>query len=187
MIAVQTKRLILRQWKDEDRVEFAALCADPDVMEFFPNTLTPQQSDQLIDRFSADISASGWGYWAAERKDTRQFIGFIGINSVPSGLPFAPCVDIGWRLASQHWGYGFATEGAFASLSYAFQNANLEQVVSMTPVQNQASEKVMQKIGMINSEQNFMHPKLSDGHTLQEHVLYMITKQQWEGTSSENS
>jgi len=179
MIVVQTNRLVLRQWRDDDRPEFSAMNADPNVMRYFPSTLNAQESDALIDRFSGDIDSAGWGFWAAERIDTGEFIGFIGINYSAEGLPFAPCVDIGWRLAAKHWGLGFATEGARGAMDYAFWQVNLNQLVSMTSVGNTASERVMQKLGMVKQAANFMHPALEDGHSLQEHLLYSITSKQW--------
>jgi len=180
MIAVQTQRLILRQWREQDRLPFAAMNADPQVMKYFPTTLSSLQSDALVDRFINDIESSGWGFWAAERVDTGEFIGFIGINYSLDGLPFAPCVDIGWRLARQHWGLGFATEGARAVMDYAFDGVNLSAVVSMTPVNNRASEHVMKKIGMRKQRSTFMHPKVADGDPLQEHLLYSVTRKQWQ-------
>jgi len=183
MIVVQTQRLMLRQWRDEDRPLFAAMNGDPEVMKYFPNTLSSSQSDTLVDRFTTDIEESGWGFWAAERSDTGEFIGFIGINYSADGLPFAPCVDIGWRLARAHWGLGFATEGAKAAMDYAFWQANLSLLVSMTPTENQASERIMQKLGMVKQALNFMHPKVVKGHPLQEHVLYSITNKQWQKLS----
>lgn len=179
MIAVETKRLVLRQWNSSDRLPFSKMNADPRVMEYFPNTLSRQQSDALVDRFTQDIEVSGWGFWAAERRDTREFIGFIGINYSADGLPFAPCVDIGWRLVSDHWGLGFATEGAFGAMDYAFGLANLKQLVSMTPVNNTASEGVMKKLGMSKQKENFLHPQVAPGHSLQEHVLYTINEAHW--------
>lgn len=179
MIAVKTKRLVLRQWCAEDRPQFAAMNADLQVMKYFPSTLTSVQSDALVDRFSDDIESTGWGFWAVERTDTNEFIGFTGINYSADGLPFAPCVDIGWRLAPKHWGLGLASEGARGAMAYAFEQANLNQLISMTPVNNRPSERVMQKLGMLKQTANFMHPKLAVDHPLREHVLYSITHRQW--------
>lgn len=183
MIAVQTDRLVLRQWRAEDRPLFAAMNSDPQVMEYFPSTLSSLQSNALIDRFTTDIDESGWGFWAAERADTGEFIGFIGINYSADGLPFGPCVDIGWRLARSHWGFGFATEGAKAAMDYAFWQANLNRLISMTPINNTPSERVMKKLGMVKQKNNFMHPQVADGHALQEHLLYSITSKQWQQLS----
>lgn len=173
---IKTPRLILRQWQDKDRPLFANMTADQKVMKYFPSVLNRQQSDASIDRFMSSIEVNGWGFWAAERCDTQQFIGFIGINNNPEGLPFSPCVDIGWRLSSDAWGQGFATEGAKAVMNFAFRQANLSKIVSMTPVLNIVSERVMQKIGLLKTPQNFNHPKVQSGHVLEEHVLYSLTQ-----------
>jgi RimJ/RimL family protein N-acetyltransferase len=175
---VQTERLLLRQWLPDDRPQFAQLNADPEVMRYFPKAYTRLESDNAVDRFERSIEFRGWGFWAAERTDTDEFIGFIGMNYSASGLPFAPCVDIGWRLARKHWGQGFATEGAQATLKYAFEKVGLDQLVSMTPLTNRISERVMKKLGMFRAD-NFLHPQLAEGHILQEHVLYTITCEQW--------
>lgn len=176
---IKTSRLVLRQWRDKDRPEFAKIVADAQVMKYFPSTLTRQQSDAAIDRFSHCIDTHGWGFWAAELRDTNQFIGFIGINDNPTGLPFSPCVDIGWRLRKDVWGKGLATEGARAALAHAFLTANLAEVVSMTPLLNSASERVMQKLGMRKHSHNFMHPALQSGHKLEEHVLYSLSRSEY--------
>jgi len=179
MIATETARIILRQWREQDILPFARMNSDPKVMRYFPTLYSEQKTRSLVKRVSADIARTGWGFWAAERKDSREFIGFIGINPVQSGLPFAPCVDIGWRLATKHWGLGLATEGALAALAYGFEQAHLNEIVSMTPTTNHASERVMQKIGMHKAELNFMHPEVLQSHSLCEHVLYRLTNQQW--------
>jgi len=176
MAIIETSRLLLRQWRDCDKPVFANMNNDPDVMRYFPAHLSRDDSDRLVQRFQDDIESTGWGFWAAERKDTNQFIGFIGINYSSGGLPFAPCVDIGWRLSKQNWGQGFATEGAQASLDYGFKIAGLDEIVSMTPVANLASQRVMQKLKMVRDENTFMHPKLDAESPLAEHVLFRITQ-----------
>lgn len=184
---IQTPRLVLRQWQDRDRPLFANMTADAEVMKYFPHTLTRQQSDASVDRFMACIDNHGWGFWAAELISSQQFIGFIGINDNPLGLEFSPCVDIGWRLSQDVWGQGLATEGAKAALEFAFTQAQLPEVVSMTPVLNQSSERVMQKIGLLKRQKNFNHPRLESGHALEEHVLYSLTQAQYfsKSTSSD--
>lgn len=181
MIVIETQRLRLRKWRESDKEPFAKMNADREVMRYFPSTRTEEQSNTLVDQLTQLIDRVGYGFWAAERKDSSQFIGFIGINYTESGLPFAPCVDIGWRLAQAHWGQGFATEGALASLDYAFNQTDLKKVVSMTPVPNTPSENVMLKIGMLKCAENFHHPEVPIGHDLSEHVLYELTKRQWSG------
>jgi RimJ/RimL family protein N-acetyltransferase len=178
---IETARLLLRQWRADDSNPFAALNADADVMQFFPARLSELDSNAHMQRISAAIDERGWGLWAVELKATKEFAGFTGLN-IPffPDLPFYPCTEIGWRLARQFWGQGYATEAAQASLKFAFKNLGLEEVVAFTPVLNLRSSKVMQRLGMINTEQNFLHPAIPVGHNLREHLLYKITRAEWE-------
>lgn len=179
MKPLETERLILRQWRDNDRVEFAALNADPVVMKYFPSTYDRIQSDASIDRFIKSIENKHLGFFAAELKISKELIGFIGLKEVPDNLPFAPAIEIGWRLAQQFWGQGLASEGALACLEYGFKTLGIESVVSMTPCTNLKSERLMQRIGMCNSKQNFIHPTITPNGSLAEHVLYRINKKDW--------
>jgi len=115
-------------------------------------------------------------FFAAELINTREFIGFIGINDNPEALLFSPCIDIGWRLKYDAWGQGLAAEGAQAVLKFAFLTVKLSELVSMTPVLNKVSERIMQKIGIIKESTNFMHPSVQSGHELEEHVLYSLNR-----------
>ncbi len=175
-IVLQTDRLILREWCPDDAPAFAQINADTKVMEFFPSTLSRHESDQLIAKASQQIVDYGFSYWAAELKTNQNLIGFIGLQRYEDGLPFAPCVDIGWRLASKYWGQGLATEGARATLNYGFEQLGIDEIVSMTSIHNFASERVMQKIGLIKEPAHFMHPKLDVSDPLAEHVLYRLKR-----------
>jgi RimJ/RimL family protein N-acetyltransferase len=182
MTELTTDRLLLRQWKDSDREPYAALNADPAVMEHFPNVMTRADSDTMVDRISAALDERGFGFWAVEVRQTGQFIGFTGL-SVPSfEAPFkTPCVEIGWRLAKDAWGNGYATEAARASLAYGFGPAGLDEVISFTATTNKPSQRVMERIGMTHDPaDDFDHPRLPGGHPLQRHVLYRITRAHWE-------
>ena len=170
---------MLRQWREDDIAPFVNMNQDPQVMEYFPEVYSAQKTRSSVARVSDTIDKNGWGFWAAERRDSGEFIGFIGINPLEKGFPFAPCVEIGWRLAVEHWQHGFATEGALAAMAYGFEQAKLDEIVAMTAVANFRSEKVMQKLGMHNAQQNFMHPNVTTGHPLSEHVLYRLTRAQW--------
>jgi RimJ/RimL family protein N-acetyltransferase len=183
MTELSTDRLLLRQWRDSDRDPFAALNADPAVMEHFPSLQSREVSDGLIDRNLQAIDERGWGLWALEVKETGEFIGFTGL-SVPSfEAPFLPGVEIGWRLAKGAWGNGYATEAALAALAHGFGPAGLDEIVSFTATTNVPSQRVMQRIGMAHDEAgDFDHPRLPDGHRLQRHVLYRINRAQWEAS-----
>jgi RimJ/RimL family protein N-acetyltransferase len=177
---LKTSRLILRRWKDSDLEPFAALNADPIVMAHFPKTSTLDETKGMIERIESRFSENGFGLWAAEIISTQEFIGFIGLQRPPFEAHFTPCVEIGWRLAKQFWGKGYAPEAASAALQYGFECILLDEIVAITTTTNLNSMRVMQKIGMkTNPEENFPHPWVEDGHRLQEHVLYRISKDQW--------
>ena len=125
------------------------------------------------------IENNGWGLWAVELMSTGEFIGFVGLNKPKENLPFAPCVEVGWRLANKHWGQGYATEAAKRALNYAFSTLGLEEVVAFTTPNNIGSLTVMNKIGMTYSGLNFMHPDIDQKNRLCEHVLYKITNKEW--------
>jgi ribosomal-protein-alanine N-acetyltransferase len=172
---LRTERLLLRQWRDEDRAPFAELNADPIAMEHFPAPMTRAESDAFVDRMRDRLEENGWGLWALERADTGEFLGFTGLAFFADGLPFAPATEVGWRLRREHWGNGYATEAGHAALEYAFDVLALDEVVSMTAVSNVASQRVMQRLGMTRDPaDDFDHPRLPEGHPVRPHVLYRI-------------
>lgn len=180
MSELTTDRLLLRQWKDSDYEPFAALNADPAVMEHFPAPMTREASDALIDRHRAWMDERGFGLWAVEVRETGQFIGFTGLAVPKFEAHFTPALEVGWRLAKAAWGKGYASEGGRASLAYAFGQAGLEEVVSFTATTNKPSQRVMERIGMTHDEaDDFDHPNLEKGHRLERHVLYRINRAQW--------
>ena len=179
MSGIDTQRLILRQWRASDYAPFADLTASATVMEYFPSVLSRAESDALVDRLSAQIDRNGWGFRAVELKLSGQFIGFVGLLPWADKYSFAPDVEIGWRLAEQFWGLGYASEAAKTSLHYAFGELALPEVVSITTT-NLKSQNVMMKIGMQNTKQNFYHHALPLRNPLSEHVLYKISAAQFQ-------
>jgi len=175
---IQTERLLLRQWKEEDREPFYRMNSDPRVMEFMPECLTRAESDSLVERIDEHFKKHGFGLFAAELREGRAFIGFVGL-AVPSfRAHFTPCVEIGWRLAADYWGRGLATEGARAVVKYAFEALVLDALVSLTVPANARSRRVMEKIGMTHdASDDFDHPNLPEGHSLRRHVLYRMRNQ----------
>jgi RimJ/RimL family protein N-acetyltransferase len=174
---LRTERLLLRPWRESDRLPFQQINADPRVMEFFPEPLTAEVSDALFARAREHFDRHGFGPFAVELIETRAFIGFIGLSIPGFDAQFMPAVEIGWRLAFEHWGKGFATEGASAALGYAFETLRLEEVVSFTVPANRRSRRVMEKLGMTHDPcDDFDHPKFPDGHPLRRHVLYRIKR-----------
>ena len=165
---IRTERLLLRQWREEDREPFAALNADPVVMEHFPSTMSREASDAFVDFNIRTIDERGWGLWAVDAHGT--FIGFVGLNE-PN---FMPGVEIGWRLARDAWGHGYATEAAQAALAYAHDELGLDEVISFTATTNLRSRKVMERIGMTHDpKDDFDHPRVDDPR-LRRHVLYRL-------------
>ena len=178
-VELRTKRLILRQWKQDDYPLFYRINADPQIMKFYPRTLAEDESNKMADKLRDLISLRGWGLWAIETIEGNEFIGFVGLHEPAYDLPVTPCVEIGWRLNKKYWGYGYATEAAEASLKYAFEELGLSEVYSFASLQNTKSCAVMQRLNMFDTGNNFEHPNMPVGHELREHVLYKITKQQW--------
>lgn len=178
-----TARLLLRAWCEADRAPFRAMNADPRVMACFPSTLTDVQSDALFDRIVAHHAQHGFGLWALARKEPSgagTFIGFTGLSIPAWQTPFGPRVEIGWRLTHDHWGQGYATEAARASLAYGFDVLQIDEIVSFTAAINRRSERVMQRLGMHHDAAgDFDHPALPPGHRLERHVLYRLTREAW--------
>ena len=180
---IETERLYLRQWQASDFAVFAEINADPEVMKYFPKLLSTAVSNAIAHKCQQLIIDKGWGLWAVSLKDRSKengaFIGFVGLNDTHADMSFAPAVEIAWRLHKDCWGQGYATEAARAALNFAFTELSLDKVVSFTAVINKRSQQVMERIGMINTRANFYHPALDANHRLAEHVLYNITRQQW--------
>jgi RimJ/RimL family protein N-acetyltransferase len=149
--------------------------ADPRVMEYFPKSLDRAESDGLAARIRENFARRGFGLWAVEVPGVAEFIGFVGLSVPGFSAHFTPCVEIGWRLAHEHWRHGYATEAARAALDFGFGHSAIEEIVSFTAVANQRSRRVMEKIGMThNPADDFDHPRLPEGHPLRRHVLYRI-------------
>jgi RimJ/RimL family protein N-acetyltransferase len=177
VVNLRTDRLLLRPWRDEDRQPFASLNADPRVMEHFPKLLTREESDAVVDRIEAHFREHGFGWWAVEIPGVTAFAGFIGLQIPRFEAKFTPCVEIGWRLAAEYWGQGYATEGAKAAVEYGFQTLGLNEILSFTALQNVGSRRVMERIGMTHdSAEDFDHPLLPVGHPLRRHCLYRLSR-----------
>jgi RimJ/RimL family protein N-acetyltransferase len=171
-----TERLVLRGWRDDDKAPYAAINADPAVMEHFPSTLTAVQSGEMVDKMASGWADRGYGLWAVEVRDTGRFIGFIGLSSPSWQMPFTPCIEVGWRLAADAWGHGYAPEGARAALAWGFEHLDPPggEFVSFTTVANAKSRRVMEKLGMTRDpREDFDHPMLPDWAG-RRHVLYRI-------------
>ena len=180
LIEFDTPRLRLRQWRESDLAPFFALACDPQVMEFLLPLPTRAESDAAANRAKALVAQNGWGFWAVERKDTGEFIGFTGLNVPMATLPFSPCVEIGWRLARASWGQGFATEAARGALQVGFEQLGLDEIVAFTAEGNVRSAAVMERLGMHEDVAGaFDHPAVPEGHVLRRHRLFRIDRAAW--------
>ena len=175
---LHTSRLVLRAWCDEDLLAFAALNADPAVMEFMPGRLDRAGSDAMVDRFRAAWEEHGFGVWAVEAPGVSPFVGCVGFAVPRFQAAFTPCVEILWRLASVHWGRGYATEAARAALAFGFDTLGLPEIVAFTVPANRPSRAVMERLGMRTRSpaDDFDHPGLPEGHPLRRHVLYRLPR-----------
>lgn len=173
---LETDRLILRQWRDDDLDPWAALNADAEVMRFFPSILSRDQAQAQMSRASGHIEEHGFGPWVVERKADGLFLGFTGLTTLNPENPLHPGVEAGWRLCREAWGQGYASEAAAAALRDGFERVGLKSIVAFTAVPNLPSQAVMARIGMTRREDlDFDHPALPKGHVLERHVVWEAT------------
>lgn len=182
MMSIETPRLRLRSWTDVDFEPLAAMCADARVMEFFPAPLTREETEAMWKRILAHWDRHGFGPWAVEVNG--EFAGALGLDWVRYETHFTPCVELGYRLRSEFWGRGLATEAGLAALHYGFKTLQLPEIVAFTIPTNRRSRRVMEKIGMVYSEE-FDHPLIAEGHPMRRHVLYRISRGAWEFVNQE--
>ncbi|MEV4378788.1 GNAT family N-acetyltransferase [Streptosporangium sp. NPDC049644] len=175
MSELRTDRLLLRHWRDSDLDPWAAMNADPEVREHFPDLLTREQSAASIARFQSGLEQRDYGWWAVEVLATGEFIGFTGLDPADEGMPFTE-MEIGWRLTRSAWGHGYATEAALACLEFGFKALELPEIVAITTTTNLRSQAVMRRIGMTRDPAaDFDHPNVPEG-PLRRHVLYRIRR-----------
>ena len=172
-LELHTKRCVLRQWRDADATPWAALNADPEVRRYFPSRLSAEQAGAEAQRCRDGVAQRGWGMWALELPGEMALAGFVGLNVPHYDAPFVPALEIGWRLARAAWGRGLATEAAQAALDFAFTRLAVREVVAITVPDNQASRRVMTRLGMVRDEAgDFDHPRVEADHPMRRHVLY---------------
>jgi 3-dehydroquinate dehydratase/shikimate dehydrogenase len=183
---VRTPRLVLRPFSDADREPFFALNTHPEVVASLGTTPTRSESDAMIDRYQAELAREGWSFWAVEVIDGASFVGMVGLHRLPVWIPAAPAVETGWRLHPDHWGHGYATEAATASLRFGFDQAGLDEIVAYTTTLNTRSQAVMERIGMVRDPNaDFDHPRVPEG-PLRRHVLYRVSSEGWAVTGSQS-
>lgn len=177
---IRTERLLLRRWRDADREPFAAMNADPAVVEHLQGPMSREGSDDFIDRIEQHWDEHGWGLWAVEVPEVAPFIGYVGLW--PADYVEPGMVEVGWRLAREHWGHGYATEAARAALEYGFTDVGLAEIVSFTVPQNERSWRVMERIGLVRDPGgDFDHPRVDPvvHPELVRHVFYRLSRDGW--------
>jgi RimJ/RimL family protein N-acetyltransferase len=185
---IATDRLILRNWRDEDRPAFFEMNADPKVMRFFERIRNRAEADAVFDRLAGEIDRNGYGFWAMELRKTGEVIGFTGLRDIDFDASFTPSVEIGWRLLTRHWSKGYATEAARASLAHGFEHMELAEIVSFAVTENWPSRRVMERIGMRREpEHDFDHPDITPGSPLARHAFYRLTAAEWRQKQSGSS
>lgn len=173
---LETQRLCLRLWQDQDLAPYVALNADARVTEFLPGPVSPDAARRFFETQNKLYARHRCCYFAAQLKSSGELAGFIGLKYQDFAAPFAPCYEIGWRLGTPFWGQGLATEGALAVLAYGFNELQLDEIVSFTVPANARSRRVMERIGMTHDpDGDFPHPALPPDHALARHVLYRIS------------
>ena len=175
---IQTERLGLRNWLEQDKLPFYQMNSDAQVMAHFPAPLSRRQSDESYDTLRAHFEEHGYTYFATDLLETQEFIGFIGLKNQNYDYQYAPFTDIGWRLATSFWGRGYATEGAGACLRFAFGHLQAQQIYSVAAHRNLGSMNVMQKIGMTKIDE-FVHPLMAAADPLQPCHCYRISRSEY--------
>jgi ribosomal-protein-alanine N-acetyltransferase len=174
---IETERLVLRPWREADRPPYRAMMADPEVGYWLGGTRSGEEADAQIDRFEAQLAARGLGFLAMERRSDGAFLGAAGLLALTPENPLAPGVEIGWRLARDAWGAGYATEAARALLADGFDRLGLAEIVAFTTRTNARSRAVMERLGFArHAERDFDHPSLAADHPLRPHVVYVLTQ-----------
>lgn len=182
MIRLETQRLVIRNWEDRDRDLFHLINSDNEVMRFFPFRRAREQADAMMDRLRANNEARGYGFAALELKASGKAIGFAGLH--PDNIPEAqpePFIEIGWRLAREHWGKGFVTEAGRGLLRFGFEGLGVQEIVSFAVQDNDRSIAVMKRLGFTHDPScDFDHPRVPDTHPhLKRHVFYRLKREEW--------
>ena len=174
---IETERLVIRNWRDEDRELMHLINSDEQVMEFFPFRRNRKEADETLERVRASIDEKGYGFTALAMKQSNKAIGFCGLADTNFEAPgLSDRVEIGWRLAPRYWGNGYVTEAAKRLLDFGFEHLELEEVVSFAVYDNKRSTDVMQRIGMKRDPaRDFDHPGVLETHPhLERHLVYSI-------------
>jgi len=167
-----TERLVLRPFREADLASWAALNADPEVTEYLGEPLSREECDRIASAVNDRYAADGIGFLAVERRTDGAFLGACGLTHeqwYPDDL------EIGWRLAREYWGHGYATEAAASWLEYGFATLKLPRVIAVTDSPNVRSIAVMRRLGM-----SFDHEAVlvEDGVPF-DATIYSLTAEAW--------
>lgn len=176
MITLETQYLILRQWRETDFDFYANLTSNKEVMKFFPKTLSKEESNNAVRKFSKLLKEKSWGFWAVEEKSSNNFLGYAGLHAPQTKFPFSPCVEIAWRMENEYWENGYVKEAGETILKYAFEEIGLEEIVYFSSIYNHKAEALVCQLGMEKENETFSHPFVEEEHHLSEHYLYKISK-----------
>ena len=183
-LMLETDRLLLRNWEEQDFAPYHAMNNDPVVCEYFPDLQTEAQSRRVIARYREQEQREGYSFQPLIERATGAFIGDIGLARVKFDAEFQGATEIGWMMQREFWGRGYATEMARALLDHAFTVLGLPEVVAFTVPANARSRRVMERLAMVQDEAaGFDHPNIAEGHPLRPHVLYRATAPSAPGTA----
>jgi len=175
MRELETENLLLRQWREEDLEPYAKLTSSKEVMQYFPKTLTVEQSNMAARKFQKLLEKNSWGFWAVEEKASGQFIGYAGLHAPKTQFPFSPCIEIAWRMEKKYWENGYVLEAGEKIIAAAFEIFGLEELVYFSALKNLKGEEVAKALNM-KRESTFHHPFVEREDALSEHYLYRIKK-----------
>lgn len=177
-VIAETERLILRTWRDEDRVHYLATCNTEAVTRHLDGPSTPKEVDAAVARFQKSQAEHGFSFWAIERKADGALLGFCGLRICDDlQRPVHGEIEIGWRLREDAWGQGYAREAAEATLEWAWVNLAVDRVVAFTVPANEPSWRLMERLGMKRrSDLDFAHPKFALDHPLRRHITYVAER-----------
>lgn len=175
---IETERLILRPFRMSDGAAFAEINADEAVRYWLGGAQTRAESDAAMLRNIAYVEEHGFGFMAVERRADRRLIGMAGVRALHPTIPLPPALEVGWRLARDCWGEGYASEAARAALDDAFRRTDAETILATTAKDNLRSQAVMRRLGMLErSDLAFDHPELAENHPLRAHVVFETGRQ----------
>jgi RimJ/RimL family protein N-acetyltransferase len=174
---IETERLILRAWREADREPYADIMVDPEVGPWLGGPFSRQQAYERVERFTASLAETGLGRLAIERKADGRLIGHCGLAHAPDATPVPQGLEIGWALAPDAWGSGYAVEAARAVIADGFARTDAAEILAFTGTANLRSQSVMRRLGMLRAaERDFDHPLLAAEHPLRRHIVYVAPR-----------